>query len=163
MTATRIFTILFFVLQRLAPRWRPHRPLPFRVRPAKFERPSERETMPKRPSRNKQTVRPGSTPKTVGDLMSSRLPALAQRARSVPEASEWHVAVMDAFGSDLANKVNGCSLDSGTLTVIAESSAWAARMRFLLADLEPTLKQLVPAYRRFAVRVRPKREIPGRP
>lgn len=118
--------------------------------------------MPKRPSRNKQTVRPGSTPTTVGDLMSSRLPALTQRARSVPKASEWHVAVMDAFGSELANKVNGCSLDSGTLTVIAESSAWAARMRFLLADLEPKLKALLPAYREFAVRVRPKRAAPAR-
>jgi hypothetical protein len=118
--------------------------------------------MPKRPSRNKQTVRPGSAPKTVGDLMSARLPALAQRARSAPEASEWHVAVMDAFGPALANKVNGCSLDSGTLTVIAESSAWAARMRFSLVDLEPRLRELAPGYREFVVRVRPRQTAPAR-
>jgi len=118
--------------------------------------------MPKRPHRNKQTVRPGSAPKTIGDLMSARLPALVQRARSEPEASEWQVAVMNAFGSTLANKVNGCTLDSGTLTVIAESSAWAARMRFSLVDLEPTLRELAPGYREFVVRVRPRRTAPAR-
>jgi hypothetical protein len=69
---------------------------------------------------------------------------------------------MEAFGSTLANKVNGCALDSGTLTVIAESSAWAARMRFALVDLEPTLRELVPGYREFAVRVRPRRTAPAR-
>ena len=118
--------------------------------------------MPKRPYRNKQTVRPGSAPKTIGDLMSARLPALTQRARSTPEASEWHVAVMKAFGSELANKVNGCTFDSGTLTVIAESSAWAARMRYLLAELEPALGDLAPGYREFVVRVRPRRDAPPR-
>jgi hypothetical protein len=111
--------------------------------------------MPKRPSRNKQTVRPGGTPRTVGDLLSTRLPALAQRARSVPEASTLHLTVMNALGSELANKVNRCTLDGGTLTVIAESSAWAARMRFLLAEIEPRLREIIPGYRELAVRVRP--------
>ena len=119
--------------------------------------------MPKRPSRNKQTARPGSAPKTVGDLMSARLSALTQRALSAPEASEWQVAVMKAFGADLANKVNGCALEGGTLTVIAESSAWAARLRFLLADLEPELHKLIPGYREFSVRVRPRRTPRSRP
>ena len=113
--------------------------------------------MPKRPYRNKQTVRPGSAPKTIGDLMSARLPALTQRARSAPETSEWHVAVMKAFGSPLANKVNGCTLDSGTLTVIAESSAWAARMRFALAEIEPELRAAIPGFRELVVKVRPRR------
>jgi hypothetical protein len=39
--------------------------------------------------------------------------------------------------------------------VVAESSAWAARMRFLLAELEPSLSRLVPGYRELKVRVRP--------
>jgi hypothetical protein len=69
---------------------------------------------------------------------------------------------MDAFGSTLANKVNGCSLEGGTLTVIAESSAWAARMRFSLVDLEPRLRELAPEYRQFVVRVRPRRTAPAR-
>ena len=94
--------------------------------------------------------------------MSARLPALAQRARSAPETSEWHVAVMNAFGTALANKVNGCTLDGGTLTVIAESSAWAARMRFSLVDLEPRLRELVPGYLGFVVRVRPRQSAPAR-
>ena len=112
--------------------------------------------MPKRPTRNKQSIRPGSKPVTAGDLISARLPALLQRALSVPGESEWQVAVMKALGPDLANKVNRCSLDSGRLTVVAESSAWAARMRFKLAEVEPELRAVTPGFRELIVRVRPK-------
>jgi hypothetical protein len=69
---------------------------------------------------------------------------------------------MEAFGTTLANKVNGCTLEGGTLTVIAESSAWAARMRFSLVDLEPRLRELVPGYQAFVVRVRPRQNAPAR-
>ena len=54
---------------------------------------------------------------------------------------------MKALGPELANKVNRCSLDSGRITVVAESSAWAARMRFALAEIEPRLAQLTPGFR----------------
>jgi len=64
---------------------------------------------------------------------------------------------MTAFGMQLANKVNGCTLDSGTLTVFAESSAWAARMRFVLAEHETELRDVTPGYRGFTVRVRPRK------
>ena len=111
--------------------------------------------MPKRPHRNKQTVRPGGKPRTVGDLMSARLPALAQRALSTPETSEWHVAVMKALGPDLANKVNRITLNSGRITVIAESSAWAARMRFLLAEAEVSLREKTPEILELVVKVQP--------
>jgi hypothetical protein len=123
-------------------------------------RPSRRETMPKRPTRNKQTVRPGGRPRTAGDLISARLSALAQRALSAPETSEWQVAVMNALGPELANKVNRCTLDSGRITVVAESSAWAARMRFTLAEAEPQLRTLTPGFRELVVRVRPIRRPP---
>ena len=112
--------------------------------------------MPKRPHRDKQSVRPGATPRTVGDLISARLPALLQRALSAPEPSVWQVAVMKALGPDLANKVNRCTLDSGRLTVVAESSAWAARMRFKLAEVEPELRAVTPGFRELIVRVRPR-------
>jgi len=113
--------------------------------------------MPKRPRRDKQTVRPGGAPRTVGDLISARLPTLAESALASAETSEWQVAVLKALGPELANMVNRCSLDSGKITVIAESSAWAARMRFVLADIDPTLRALVPEFRELAVRVRPSR------
>ncbi len=82
---------------------------------------------------------------------------MVQRALSTPETSEWHVAVMDALGPDLANKVNRCSLDRGTLTVVAESSAWATRMRFALAEAMPQIASVTPDFRELVVRVRPRR------
>ena len=111
--------------------------------------------MPKTPRRDKQRVRQGFPPRSVGDLISARLPILVEGAPATDETSEWHVAVMEALGPDLANKVNRCSLDSGRLTVVAESSAWAARMRFALAEIEPSLGRLVPGFRELTVRVRP--------
>ena len=113
--------------------------------------------MPKRPHRDKQGTRPGR-PLTARDLISARLPALAQRALSAPEESEWHVAVMKALGQDLANKVNRCSLDRGTITVVAESSAWAARMRFALAELD-AIAAVTPEFKTLVVRVRPRRPV----
>ena len=115
--------------------------------------------MPKRPPRDKQPVRPGPAPRTARDLISARLPALAQRALSTPETSEWHVTVMEALGPALAVKVNGISLNAGKLTVVAESSAWASRMRFVLAEIEPALREVAPDFRELVVRVRPKRGI----
>jgi Dna[CI] antecedent, DciA len=64
---------------------------------------------------------------------------------------------MKALGPELANKVNRCSLDRGTITVVAEASAWAARMRFALADIEPELASLAPDFKAVMVRVRPRR------
>jgi hypothetical protein len=62
---------------------------------------------------------------------------------------------MNALGPELANKVNRCTLDAGRITVIAGSSAWAARIRFALADVEPRLRELVPGFKALAVRIRP--------
>jgi len=64
---------------------------------------------------------------------------------------------MNALGPELANKVNRCTLEAGKITVVAGSSAWAARMRFALAEAEPRLRELVPEFRELAVRIRPPR------
>ena len=119
--------------------------------------------MPKSPSRDKQRIRQGFSPRSVGDLISARLPTLAQRAPATAETSEWHVAVMQGLGPALANKVNRCSLENGRITVVAESSAWAARIRFALAEIEPALRELVPDFRELSVRVRPTRTTRPRP
>ena len=111
--------------------------------------------MPQTTHRDKQRIRQGFSPRSVADLISARLPTLAEGAPSTSATSEWHVAVMKALGPELANKVNRCSLDGGRITVVAESSAWAARMRFALADIEPRLKEILPGFRELAVRIRP--------
>src|SRR5687768_6509701 len=119
--------------------------------------------MPKSPSRDKQRIRQRFSPRSVGDLISARLPTLAQRAPASAETSEWHVAVMLGLGPALANKVNRCSLENGRITVVAESAAWADRMRFALAEIEPRLRQLIPGFRELAVRIRPARSPRNRP
>jgi hypothetical protein len=46
--------------------------------------------------------------------------------------------------------------------VVVDSAAWAARMRFALADLDPQLRQLVPGFRELTVRIRPPKTPPKR-
>jgi hypothetical protein len=67
---------------------------------------------------------------------------------------------MKALGDPLANKVNRCSLAGGTITVIAESSAWAARIRFVLAEGEPQIRAATPGFKELIVRVRPRASPP---
>ena len=118
--------------------------------------------MPKSSNRDKSRIRRGFSPRTVGDLISARLPSLVESAPQTSDRSEWHVAVMKALGPELANKVNRCSLASGRVTVVVDSAAWAARMRFALADLDTQLRQLVPGFRELTVRIRPPKTPPKR-
>ncbi|HTU66996.1 MAG TPA: hypothetical protein VMF52_13685 [Steroidobacteraceae bacterium] len=41
--------------------------------------------------------------------------------------------------------------------MLADSSAWAARMRFALAEIEPEVRKVTPDFRELVVRVRPRR------
>jgi hypothetical protein len=74
---------------------------------------------------------------------------------------------MNALGNELINKVNRVSLESGRITVIADSSAWAARIRFALAEAEPQLHArlaaISPGFRELVVRVRPRGAGASRP
>ncbi len=67
---------------------------------------------------------------------------------------------MKALGPDLANKVNAITLNSGRITVIAESSAWATRIKFRLAEIDAELRAVTPEFRDLVVRVRPRRTPP---
>jgi hypothetical protein len=69
---------------------------------------------------------------------------------------------MTALGPDLANKVNRCSLERGTITVVADSSAWAARMRFALAETT-AIAAVTPEFKALVVRVRPRQPVKSHP
>jgi Dna[CI] antecedent, DciA len=69
---------------------------------------------------------------------------------------------MKALGPDLANKVNRCSLDRGTITVVADSPAWAARMRFALAETAD-VAAVTRDFKGVVVRVRPRQPAKQRP
>jgi hypothetical protein len=58
--------------------------------------------------------------------------------------------------ANLAEKVSGVSEREGVLTVFAHSSAWSARLRFALAELEDLLQREHPQVRAVNVRVLPR-------
>ena len=95
-------------------------------------------------------------PDSVKDLLgrgSSPLAKLASAAARQEAWQEWvagHLAEVDRAW------VRAASERSGTLTVFAESAAWAARLKFALAELAPRLRAERPQIREIQVRVMPR-------
>jgi hypothetical protein len=69
---------------------------------------------------------------------------------------------MKALGPDLAVKVNRITLNSRKITVVADSAAWAARLRFRLAECDSELRERLPDVAEYLVRVRPAGAAPRR-
>lgn len=77
-------------------------------------------------------------PVRLGDLLQgSRLGDIVQRAR---DAESLTSRVQRLLPSDLAAHVVGASLDDGRLVIMADSSAWAARLKFHARDLIEPLR-----------------------
>ncbi len=77
-------------------------------------------------------------PVRLGDLLKgSRLGDIVERAR---EAESLTCRVQRLLPSELAAHVVGASLDDGRLVILADSSAWAARLKFHARDLIEPLR-----------------------
>ena len=143
----RTFTILFFVHQALAPGWQPrcHSSLEtFDRQTTKAQQ--ARNYAQKTPSRQASGQTGHQTPNgrrlNVGPSASFG-PACPFDARDVRVARHSN----ECAGSRLANKVNACTLDRGRITVVAESSAWAARIRFGWPSTRRCCGEKTPDYR----------------
>lgn len=98
----------------------------------------------------------GRPVRSVKDLLARPAPQLAQlTARAATQGSfgDWLKVHLPA---ELRPRVTGASEIRGTLTVFAESSAWCARLRFALGDLEAALKLAHPQVRALKLRVLPR-------
>ena len=58
--------------------------------------------------------------------------------------------------ADLAARVRGVIERDGNLVIFAESSAWSARLRFAIADLESQIRAENAGIRSTAVKVMPR-------
>jgi hypothetical protein len=94
--------------------------------------------------------------RSVKDLLARPTPQLAQltaRAASQEGFGDW---LQVHLPLELRARVTGASETHGTLTVFAESSAWCARLRFALSDLEEALRLAHPQVRALKLRVLPR-------
>jgi hypothetical protein len=93
---------------------------------------------------------------SVKELLGGRVGALRQVTEQVRKQQTLHTWLASQLPAILAEKVSGVSERDGVLTVFAPSSAWSARLRFALADLEDLLQREHPQVRAVNVRVLPR-------
>ena len=92
---------------------------------------------------------------SVNELLRARLSNLnhvTERPGAAPAVAPWLAAQL----GPLSQRIAALSEREGTLTLFAESSAWCARLRYALAELEGALRRAHPAIAAVSVRVRPR-------
>ena len=119
--------------------------------------------MPK-PPRWHKTNRPQKTdlvsksmakPINVKDLIQKAKLLRSDAAQFFDISRDWRDFLRGQLPAGLVDRVAEVARDPPDLTVYVESSAWSARLRYALAELEPAIRERDPAITRIVVRVRP--------
>jgi hypothetical protein len=105
-------------------------------------------------------VRSVSTSRTVESvkalLSRSSQSALSDVARHRQSQKDWNLWLRSKLPAALAARVTGVTERAENLVIFAESSAWSARLRYAIAELEEEIRRANPAIKVVDVRVMPK-------
>ena len=127
---------------------------------------SARCNMPKRIRRHKlESTRMGlrhvSTSRTTESVKTllgrSSHAALGRVAGQRQSQSDWRIWLSSKLPAALATRITGITENAENLVIFAESSAWSARLRYAIAELDGEIRNANSAIRNVTVRVMPKR------
>jgi hypothetical protein len=122
--------------------------------------------MPKELHRNKRggsriARKSGSNSRTgadsVKDLLARGHPTLSRAADQAGRQSFWRNWLTENLPAELLAHLSGIVEREATLVLFTESSAWSARLRYVVRELEPRIRQARPAIQQISVRVLPRR------
>jgi hypothetical protein len=117
--------------------------------------------MPKFPPLHKRTRPTGITksaaPRALGDLLARATPMLSQIRDQNTRQNYWQSWLVEQLPGDLSGHLTGAVERDGSLTVFADSAAWAARLRYALTELKPALQRAQRPVGTVTVRVLPRR------
>ena len=88
---------------------------------------------------------------SVKELLTRAAPVLTRVTEGAERGEFWRAWLSERLPAELDQHVTGAAEREATLVVFADSSAWSARLRFALAELEG---QILAAGSLSAVRVR---------
>ena len=88
---------------------------------------------------------------SVKELLTRAAPHLTRVTEGAERSEFWRTWLGERLPAELGQHISGAAEREATLTVFADSSAWSARLRFALAELEP---QILAAGALLKVRVR---------
>jgi len=109
-------------------------------------------------SRNLATnvSKPFRTPDSVKAVLGRASPALTRVSDQVSRQNYWKNWLTEHLPTDLTTRLSGVVERDGTLVIFAESAAWSTRLRYLMQELQPLIKQAQPTIQHVSVRVMPK-------
>jgi predicted nucleic acid-binding Zn ribbon protein len=120
--------------------------------------------MPKKMSRNKRSkpisrarsiLRPPAA-HSVKDLLARRLPLLKRVTAQAARERFWQEWLSGHIPPPLCARISAIVERDGLLTIYAESSAWSARLRYAILELEREIRAAEPALTEVKVRVLPR-------
>jgi hypothetical protein len=97
-----------------------------------------------------------SAPRPIAALLAHPSTLLARIGTQSTRQRFWHDWLAAHLPEALAAHLSGITERDGTLTLFAESSAWAARLRYGLRDLEAQIRAADSAVTTVTVRVLPR-------
>ncbi len=120
--------------------------------------------MPNVRRRNKQSAPAGPAGRrglattgahSVKDLLSRATPDLTRVTDQAQRQAFWVGWLAERLPPALRDRVSGAVERDGTLTVLADSPAWAARLRFEVSELEAEIRATAGRITSVRVRVLP--------
>jgi hypothetical protein len=94
-------------------------------------------------------------PINVKDLIQKAPLLKKQAAQFFDIEQEWRVFLDSRLPDGLAEQIAGIGCHPPELVVYAGSSAWSARLRYALVELEGAIRERDPALHKVIVRVQP--------
>ena len=109
-------------------------------------------------SRNRATdvSKPFRTPDSVKAVLSRASPTLTRVSDQATRQNHWKNWLAARLTADLNSRLSGVVERDETLVIFAQSAAWSARLRYVIQELEPQIKQAQPTIQHVSVRVMPK-------
>jgi hypothetical protein len=100
--------------------------------------------------------KPFRRPDSVKDVLGRLTPTLTRVSDQAVRQTFWKQWLAQHLPSELTPKLSGVVERDNTLVIFAESAAWSARLRYVMQELEPEIKQAQPTIQQVSVRVMPK-------
>lgn len=100
--------------------------------------------------------KPFRRPDSVKEVLSRTSPMLKRVSDQAARQNFWSQWLAQHLPPELTSRLTGVVERDETLVIFTESAAWSARLRFVLQDLDTSLKQARPTIQHVSVRVMPK-------
>jgi hypothetical protein len=95
-------------------------------------------------------------PHSVKEVLGQKNPTLTRLHAQADRQSFWKQWLAKQLPAELTPRLSGVVERDDTLVIFTESAAWSARLRYLMQELEASVKQAQPTIKQISIRVMPK-------